>query len=151
MKTKRSAHSPDTLRIANVGYLNSVPYRVTKDLPWAVYSEESPASCARMLHEDEADVGLIPVAQLIQRGGYTALDYGIASLGPVKSVMLVAERPLEELERVVVDGSSHASASLLRLLFHEHGVRGAAKLPFHRYAPDAAAAAVGGATGAHAA
>ncbi len=148
MKIKKPVYSAETLRIANVGYLNSVPYRVTRDLPWAIYSEESPSTCARMLHEDEADLGLIPIAELIQRGGYTALDYGIASKGPVKSVLLVADCPLDQLERVAVDGSSHASASLLRLMFHELGIRNPAKLPFHRYPPTEAAGAVGGTTGA---
>ena len=143
MKHKKPIYSPETLRIANVGYLNSIPYRVAKEIPWAIYSEESPATCARMLHEDEADLGLIPIAELIQRGGYTALDYGIASNGPVKSVVLVAECPLDQIERVAVDGSSHASASLLRLMFHERGVR---NLPFHRFSPDETAGAVSGRT-----
>lgn len=131
-RPKFPAHNPDQLRIVNVGYLNSAPYRILKDVPGALYIEEPPAECARMLHEGECDLALIPAAEYLLSGCFTALPFGIAARGPVDSVMLFANRPLEELDRVLVDSTSHSSVMLLRVLLEQLLPKRSRRIAFHR-------------------
>jgi len=88
-----------------------------------------------MLHEGEADLGLIPIAEVFNHGGYTLLPFGIGARGPVESVMLFSNCPLEELESILVDNSSNTSVNLLRQLLEELSDR---KLPFFRVDIDSA-------------
>lgn len=107
------------LRIANVSYLNSVPFRVVRELPNVSYSEHEPTECARMLHEGESDLACIPIAEYFGHGGYSLLPFGIVANGPVESVMLFSKKPLECLETVLLDSSSQTSILLLRILLEE--------------------------------
>ncbi len=106
----------DVIRISNVGYLNSAPYRALSLLPNVEYSEHEPAVCARMLHEGEIDLACLPLAELALAGRYQALEYGIAAEGKVGSVLLFASSPLEELRTIYFDRASQSSVRLLRVL-----------------------------------
>lgn len=114
------------LRICNVSFLNSKPYAEAKELPFVAYDECDPAECARRLHEDEADLALIPLAEALLHGDYEFLDYGIVSRGEVKSVYLFSNEPIEKLDKIYVDEKSHSSVRLLKLLGKVE------KLPFYR-------------------
>jgi cyclic dehypoxanthinyl futalosine synthase len=79
-----------------------------------------PAELSRRLFEDEADVALAPVAALASHGGLEIVpDIAIGCDGPVRSVVLVSECPIEELDEVLLDASSRTSVVLLRLLLRE--------------------------------
>lgn len=114
------------LRICNVSFLNSEPYRALKDLPWVDYSECDPAECARRLHEDEADLALVPLAEALSHGGYEFLDYGIVSKSEVKSVYLFANSEIGQLKKIYFDNKSQSSFRLLKLLLEDK------TLPFYR-------------------
>ncbi len=105
-------------RIANVGFLNSIPYRAASASEWLRYEECEPAECARKLHEDECDVGCIPIAEYLAHGDYQLLRYGIAAIGAVESVLVLSQRPLPELSAIYVDSGAQTSAVLLRLMLH---------------------------------
>jgi len=107
------------LKIANVGYLNSAPYRRLSTLDFVDYSEWEPSICARQLHNFSAHLALIPVSECFMHGGYNALPYGIAARGPVESVMLYSAVPINDLKSILIDESSHTSVSLLRTLLPE--------------------------------
>ena len=111
--------SGSRIRVANVAYLNSAPYRAARDISSVEYFETAPAECARMLHEDEADIAVVPIADVFAHGGYRMLPLGIAARGPVESVTLFSQRPIEQLEAILVDRSSHTSVMLLRELLAE--------------------------------
>lgn len=76
-----------------------------------------PAVLARKLFEDELDAALAPVAPLALHGGLDVVpDVAIGCDGPVRSVVLVAQRPLEEVQEVWLDAASRTSVILARLI-----------------------------------
>ncbi|MCB0361032.1 MAG: hypothetical protein KDD44_15390, partial [Bdellovibrionales bacterium] len=111
----------DKFRVCNVSFLNSAPFRALRQTDWLHYEESSPAECARRLHEREADLAFIPIVEFAMHGGYAALPFGIVGRGPVDSVLLLSDLPLEELRTVYVDAASQTSAMLARLMLKAEG------------------------------
>lgn len=82
--------------------------------------EDYPANVASMLLKDEIDLGLIPVAATLSLPEWhLSSKFGIASQGPVASVCLFSNCPVEELEFVYLDYQSKTSVNLVRILFKE--------------------------------
>jgi cyclic dehypoxanthinyl futalosine synthase len=76
-----------------------------------------PSELARAVAESEADVGLLPVAAAATIGDLRLLrNMAIGARGKVRSVAIVADRPIHELERIALDLSSRTSVVLARLL-----------------------------------
>jgi chorismate dehydratase len=113
-------------RISVVEYLNTAPlvwgftdgpmaYRY--DLSFAV-----PSQCAEMLRRGAADIGIIPAIEYQRMEEFTAILPGmaVAAKGEVRSILLVAKKPIERARRVALDSSSRSSAALVRLLCREH-------------------------------
>ena len=74
-----------------------------------------------MLLKDEIDMGLVPVAVIPQLREYHINgDYCIGSDGPVASVCLFSEVPLEEVSTVLLDYQSRTSVQLARVLLKEY-------------------------------
>ncbi len=111
------------IRIAGVGFLNAAPlmHGLESD-PDVELFLGPPAEVARRLAEGECDVALVPVAAAANIGEIDLLDLGIVARGPVRSVVVAAERPIEELERVLLDASSRTSVILTRLLLRRPGI-----------------------------
>jgi cyclic dehypoxanthinyl futalosine synthase len=106
----------------------------------------SPAEGARKLAEGQCDVALLPVAAYARQGDLVAAPgVCIGARGPVGSVLLVADAPMESLETIALDLSSRTSAVLLRLLLQARTGR----LPrFEARPPAELAGVVGGSRGA---
>jgi chorismate dehydratase len=80
-----------------------------------------PSSIAAMLLKDEIDIGLVPVAILPgMKEYYINGDYCIGSDGPVASVCLFSETPIEKVEKVLLDYQSRTSVQLARILLKEY-------------------------------
>jgi len=116
-----ASESDQRIVLAGVSYLNSRP--ILDPLEREPYSARFavqrvvPAEVARMLAEDEAALGLIPVAAAATLGDIRFVrGVGIGARGRVRSVLLVSERPLEEVEDVLLDLSSRTSVVLAKLL-----------------------------------
>jgi predicted solute-binding protein len=76
-----------------------------------------PSELARAVAENEADVGLLPVAAAATIGDLRLLrNMAIGARGKVRSVAIVADRPIHELDRIALDLSSRTSVVLARLL-----------------------------------
>lgn len=104
-------------RIATVGYKNARPLTDHLDPGRVDLVTGIPADIARMLHEGEVDVALVPVAAVLGRPDLRIVPgVAIGANGPVESVLFVAEQPVENWTRVVLDGESRTSAMLARLL-----------------------------------
>lgn len=109
------------IRVSCVSYLNSLPFifglqhhsiRQKIEL-----STDIPASGARKMIEGKADLGLVPVAVLPMIPNATILKpYGIGADGEVRSVMLLSEVPIEEIETILLDYHSRTSVLLVQLL-----------------------------------
>lgn len=80
-----------------------------------------PASIASMLLKDEIDIGLVPVAIIPEmKEYYINTRYVIGCNGPVASVCLFSEVPIEKLQTVVMDYQSKTSVALARVLLKEY-------------------------------
>jgi cyclic dehypoxanthinyl futalosine synthase len=136
------------LRVLGVDYLNARPlWESLRDheVPSVDLRLLPPSELACALAEDEADVGLLPVAAAATMGELRLLrNMAIGARGRVRSVAIVAERPIHELESIALDLSSRTSVVLARLLLARR------KLSPHLFGatPDRAIASVGGTTGA---
>jgi cyclic dehypoxanthinyl futalosine synthase len=108
----------DKLRALGVAYLNARPlWESLKDDPRVTLDCARPSALARALAENEADVGLLPVAAAATIGDLRLLrNMAIGARGKVRSVAIVAERPLHELDSIALDLSSRTSVVLARLL-----------------------------------
>jgi len=77
----------------------------------------APSRCADLLASNSVDVALIPAIEY-QRIADLAVVRGVCvgARHRVKSVLLVAHKPIDELRTVAVDTSSRTSATLLRIV-----------------------------------
>jgi chorismate dehydratase len=111
--------------VGAVSYLNTKPLLygierapVRKDIELVI---DHPASIAAMLLRDEIDMGLVPVAVIPLMTEYHINGgYCIGSDGPVASVCLFSEVPIEKVERVLLDYQSRTSVQLAKVLLREY-------------------------------
>jgi cyclic dehypoxanthinyl futalosine synthase len=109
------------LRAAAVGYLNARPLCEGLDREPASarirLACASPSEVARRVAEDEADLALMPVAAAAAIGDLRVVrGCAIASIGAVRSIVIVAEQPIDTIEELAVDLSSRTSVVLARLM-----------------------------------
>lgn len=125
----RSAVMAGKLRVCAVSYLNTAPLvwgllhgpqREVFDLSFAL-----PSGCADRLRRGEVDVGLVPVIELARQPDLVVVPGpGIASKGPVRSILLVSKKPLEAIESFAADTGSRTSVVLAQIVAaHAHGIR----------------------------
>ena len=108
------------VRLGAVSFLNAAPlvHGLDRDPAFALTSD-LPSRVAEQLHAGEIDLGLIPSIEYA-RGEYAVVpDVAITSRGPVRSVRLLLQRPLEHVRRVALDRSSRTSQALCRILLRE--------------------------------
>ncbi|HEX4952982.1 MAG TPA: menaquinone biosynthesis protein [Thermoanaerobaculia bacterium] len=110
------------LRVGIVAFLNSRP------LAWGFLegrhtnlfeaSFHPPAEVARRLAAGELDIGLIPAIEVQRIPGLSVLPgLCVAATHEVRSVLLVLDKPLEQVRRVALDENSRTSAALVKILF----------------------------------
>ena len=79
-----------------------------------------PSGCARTLAEGSADLGIIPAAAYTQIPDLKILpDVAIASRRPVRSILLISRKPVDEVRTVALDTSSMTSVALTKVLFEK--------------------------------
>jgi chorismate dehydratase len=116
------------LRVGIVDFLNSRP------LAWGFLQDEladdlraiyaPPSRVADLLRSGELDVGLLPAVEVLRIPGLEILPGPcVAATREVRSVLLLARRPLAEVRRIAADVASRTSQALLRILLWEaHGI-----------------------------
>lgn len=113
------------MKVGIVNYLNTLPLLYGLEHSSLASRieliKDYPARIAALLENGQIDIGLIPVASLphIPKGQLIA-DFGIASDGPVASVGLLSQAPLEDIEEVLLDYQSKTSVALLKILLEHH-------------------------------
>jgi chorismate dehydratase len=116
------------LRVSAISYLNTAPLMWDFENPPQRdelkrefdVSYTLPSICADMLRDGSADIGIIPVAAYAKIPDLVLVpDVAIAADGPVRSILLVSKKPLDEIQSVALDSSSRTSAMLVQVLF-EH-------------------------------
>ena len=83
--------------------------------------EDYPSKVAQLLIEDKIDVGLIPVAAIPQlKEHHIVSHYCIGADGPVASVCIFSEVPIEELKSIYLDYQSKTSVNLAKILLKDY-------------------------------
>ena len=86
-----------------------------------ILSRDFPAAIARQLKDDQLDLGLLPVAAIAQlKESHIVTDYCIGSEGPVASVAIFSNVPLEEVSTIWLDYQSKTSVALAQILMQEY-------------------------------
>ncbi len=112
---------PDKIRISVVKYANSYPF------VWGllhklsgeevVIETDHPSVCAAKLSGGIADIGLLPVAALLQMPDYDIIsNYCIGANKKVKTVMLLSNSNIENIHSIYLDYRSVSSVALARIL-----------------------------------
>ncbi len=113
------------LRISIVEFLNTAPlvWGFTDGPLTGKYdlSFTLPSQCAEALRRGDVDVAIIPAIEYQRMENVVALPgMAVAAKGEVRSILLVAKKPIEKVKRIALDTSSRSSAALVRLLAAEH-------------------------------
>jgi chorismate dehydratase len=113
------------LRISIVKYLNTAPLvwgftngpLVGKyDLSFTV-----PSQCAEALHGGAADIAIIPAIEYQRIPGLVVLpDLAITSRNQVRSLLIVAKKPMEQVRSIALDRGSRSTQALTRILAAEY-------------------------------
>lgn len=113
----RSAGKP---RVCAVSYLNTVP------LVWGMLhgpqrdlfelSFALPSECADRVASGAADIGIVPVVELLRRPLATLGDCGIACRGPVRSILLITRVHPARIRTLAADSGSRTSVLLARIV-----------------------------------
>jgi chorismate dehydratase len=109
------------LRISIVQYLNTAPLvwgftngplRGKYDLSFTV-----PSQCAEELRTGQADVAIIPAIEYQRINDLVILpDMAIASKKQVRSLLIIARKPIEQVKSFALDRSSRSTQTLTRIL-----------------------------------
>lgn len=113
------------IRIAAVSYLNTLPfiYGIRNSGHLAEFGLElfPPSVCADKLLNGDAGIALLPVAVLNEMTNYEIVSgYCIGSNGPVRTVVLFSDVPMEEITAVYLDYQSRTSVLLVKILAQKH-------------------------------
>jgi chorismate dehydratase len=113
------------IRVGAVSYLNTKPllYGIKRHpvINEIELIEDYPAKIAQMLIDDELDIGLIPVAATVGlKNWYIDSDYCIGGNGPIASVCIFSEVPIEQVQKVYLDYQSRTSVNLAKILLKEY-------------------------------
>lgn len=80
-----------------------------------------PSQCAEALRSGAADIAIIPAIEYQRIDGLAVLpDLAIASKERVRSLLLIATKPIEQVRRIALDRSSRSTQALTRILCAEH-------------------------------
>jgi chorismate dehydratase len=123
-----SLQSSSKPRVCAVSFLNTSP------LVWGMLHGPQrglfelefrvPSECADALASGAADIGIVPSFELTRQPLDILPGAGIACHGPVRSILLVASRPLSEVRTLAADSSSRTSVELARLILErKYGAR----------------------------
>jgi predicted solute-binding protein len=110
--------------VCAVSYLNTVPLvwgilhgpqRESVELEFAL-----PSDCADRLRDGRADIGLPPVAALLDQNLAVYRGAGIACKGPVRTILLVSRVPFEAVRTLATDLGSRTSVLLARIVLAQN-------------------------------
>jgi predicted solute-binding protein len=115
--------APQKLRVCAVSYLNTAP------LVWGMlYGPQRgifdvlfriPSECADLVASGHAEIGLVPCFELSADRYRMVPGVGIASRGPVRSILLISKVPAGQIRTLAADTSSRTSVALARILLSE--------------------------------
>ena len=117
------------VKVSAVSYINTWPFMYGINHAYALLEMSSietdiPSQCAQKLIDNRVDVGLVPVAALLDIADYQIVaDYCIGSVGAVTSVFIFSKKPIESIETLRLDSHSRTSNNLARVLLKNYWKR----------------------------
>ena len=113
------------IKVGIVNYLNTAPLiyglKHSAVIDQIELIPDYPANLANDLLDGTIDLGLVPVAVIPQLPHWWLIsDYCIGCEGPVASVCIFSDVPLEQAERVLLDYQSRTSVELAKLLIKNY-------------------------------
>ncbi len=109
-------------KLSVVSYYNTLPFiygiqHSNYILENSSITRDYPSLCAEKLLNNQADIGLVPIAVLPKLKNYTILtDYCIGATDKVKTVILISEVPITEIKNIYLDYQSMTSVNLVKIL-----------------------------------
>ena len=108
-------------KISAVSYLNTIPFifglRNHEIINQVDLTLDNPSVCGDKLINNQADIGLVPVAILpLLKNKEIISDYCIGATGRVKSVILYSNTEINHVKTIFLDYQSKTSVLLARLL-----------------------------------
>ena len=115
----------EKVRVSAVSYTNTLPFiyglQHSPVLNQIDLSLDVPSSCANKLIHHEVDLGIVPVAALLEMPhAETVSDYCLGATGAVNSVFIFSEKPIEEIGTLRLDEQSKTSNGLARVLLRHY-------------------------------
>jgi chorismate dehydratase len=108
-------------KVSLISYLNCRPFLY--GLEKSSFADEIelclefPSRTAIKIATNQADIGLIPVGALVDLSDFQIVsNYCIGADGPVRTVVLASEVPLEQIETILLDYQSRSTVLLVRVL-----------------------------------
>ena len=117
------------IKVSAVSYTNTLPFlqgvrASQKLLDQIELTVDVPSECASKVLQNEADLGIIPVAALSRLNDYHIVtDYCIGSDGAVVSVFFFSNKPIEQIKTLRLDHQSRTSNGLARILLQYYWKR----------------------------
>lgn len=113
------------LNVSAVSYTNTKPfvYGITHSnvINLINLSLDIPSDCAAKLINNQVDIGLVPVAALLDVPGYEIIsDYCIGANGAVDSVFIFSDKPIQEIKTIRLDSHSRTSNNLALVLLKNY-------------------------------
>jgi chorismate dehydratase len=113
------------LRISIVQYLNTAPlvWGFTNGRLAGKYdlSFTVPSQCAEALRIGAADIAIIPAIEYQRISNLVIMpDLAIAAQNCVRSLLIAAKKPIEQVRSIALDRSSRSTQALTRILAEEH-------------------------------
>ena len=115
----------ELLKISAVSYLNTYPFvygllqsGLIKDFRLDL---DVPSICAAKLKTGEVDIALVPVGALPEFKTFEIISgYCIGAVNKVKTVLLLSQKPLDEIRTIYLDSDSRTSVQLVKVLARHH-------------------------------
>ncbi|MCA9245054.1 MAG: menaquinone biosynthesis protein [Phycisphaerales bacterium] len=133
MTAIKPPRQPRALELGAVSFLNARPLIHELDrTPGIRLSTDVPSRLADRLADGAFDVALIPIIDVIRSGGRYAVvsDACIGCEAETMTVRVFSQRPPHTLTRLHVDGDSHTSVALARVIWRELFDRDLEIVPF---------------------
>ncbi|RYE19701.1 MAG: response regulator, partial [Sphingobacteriaceae bacterium] len=117
------------IRISAVSYTNTKPFiyglqhhLIQNEIDLSL---DTPSDCAQKFIDNKADIGLIPVAALLNLPYWQIVsEYCIGAVGAVNSVFIFSNCPIEEADIIQFDPESRSSNNLAKVLCKERNLGG---------------------------
>jgi chorismate dehydratase len=113
--------SNETFKISAVSYLNTYPFvyglQHSGHLKNFHLDLAVPSACATRLASGESDIALVPVGAIPDFKDFQIIsDFCIGAVRDVRTVLLMSQKPINEITEVYLDGDSRTSVQLVKVL-----------------------------------